>query len=50
MNKLLLAVWLTLATGVVYAACTSNTISQGGRMIFCTTCCDAYGNCNTFCN
>lgn len=49
MNKLIVAVWLTLSASAVFAACTTNTIMQGGRMVVCTSCCDAYGNCNTTC-
>lgn len=49
MSKLIIALWLTLTASAVYAACTTQTISQGGRFVVCTTCCDNYGNCNTTC-
>ena len=49
MSKLLLAIWLVVSAGAVYAGCSTNTVTQGGRMIVCTTCCDAYNNCNTTC-
>ena len=49
MNKVILAVWLTLSASAVYAACTTQTIMQGGRMVVCTSCCDQWGNCNVTC-
>ena len=49
MNKLLIGVWLCLVTTLSYAACSTQTVTMGGRMTVCTTCCDAYNNCNTTC-
>ena len=49
MNKLILAVWLVVSAGAVYAGCSTTTINQGGRMVVCTTCCDQWGNCNVTC-
>lgn len=50
MNKKIIAgVLLSVFATVVYARCTTQTVTQGGRMVICTTCCDPYGNCNTNC-
>jgi len=49
MNKLLFAVWLTLSASAVFAACSTYTVNQGGRMVVCTSCCDQWGNCNVTC-
>ena len=49
MSKLLLAVWLVVSAGAVYAGCSTQTVTMNGKMTVCTTCCDQYGNCNTTC-
>lgn len=38
---------LAVATSV-YAACTTSTVTYGGKMVTCTTCCYG-GNCTTNC-
>jgi hypothetical protein len=48
MKKALIALWILASSTVVYAACSTHTYTQNGRMVTCTTCC--YGNnCNTNC-
>lgn len=49
MSKFIIGVMLSVTALSVYARCTTQTVSQGGRMVVCTSCCDAYGNCNTTC-
>lgn len=49
MKKYLVAIALTVATTVAYAACLTNTIvTPDGKVIMCTTCCYG-GNCTTTC-
>jgi hypothetical protein len=48
--KYLIAIWAIAAAGMAYAGCTSHSYSANGRYVYCTTCCDNAGNCNTFCN
>jgi hypothetical protein len=50
MNKILLAVILSIIAGSAYAACTTNTIFQGTKIVTCMTCCDSNGNCTTSCH
>ncbi len=48
MKKTIIAIWLAASATVTWAACTTHTVFQGGRMVTCTTCC--YGsNCTTNC-
>jgi hypothetical protein len=48
MAKILFAVWAITSSALVYASCTTSTVTYGGRMVTCTTCC--YGGvCNTNC-
>lgn len=35
-------------SAAAYAACSTHTITSGGRMMTCTTCC-YNGNCSTTC-
>lgn len=49
MRKLIVGVLLSITATVVYANCTTSTISMNGKMVICTTCC-TNGMCNTFCN
>jgi hypothetical protein len=49
MKKAIIGVWLSLAVTMVWASCTTHTIMSGGRVVVCTTCCYAYGNCTTNC-
>lgn len=32
------------------AGCNTQTVNIDGKLLFCTTCCDDYGNCFTNCN
>jgi hypothetical protein len=48
--KYLIAIWALASAGLVYANCTSHSYQANGRFVYCTTCCDAAGNCNTYCN
>jgi len=49
MKKLIMGLSLSLVATVVYANCTSQTITMpNGKMMFCQTCC-YNGNCNTTC-
>jgi archaellum component FlaG (FlaF/FlaG flagellin family) len=48
MKKVILAVASLAVAGSVYAACTTQTIIIGGKMMTCTTCCN-FGNCTTTC-
>ena len=44
----MVAVGLLMGPGAALAACQTNTIMVGGRMVICTTCC--YGShCSTQC-
>jgi hypothetical protein len=48
MKKALIAIAIAAAATTAWAACTTHTIMQNGRVITCTTCC--YGsNCTTNC-
>jgi hypothetical protein len=47
--KTLLAIWFITASALVYANCTTQTITYDNKFKTCTTCCDSYGNCNTTC-
>lgn len=49
MNKILVGLVLLVISATAYAACTTHTMSSGGRIVTCTTCCDSTGNCNTNC-
>lgn len=49
MNKILVGLVLLVISATAYAACTTHTYTQGGRIVMCTTCCDNNGNCNTNC-
>jgi len=49
MNKILVGLVLLVISATAYAACTTHTMSSGGRIVMCTTCCDNNGNCNTNC-
>ena len=49
MNKFIIGAWLCLVTTLSYAACSTYTVNQGGRMVVCTSCCDQWGNCNVTC-
>ncbi len=49
MKKLLISLALLVVSITAYAACTTHTYSSGTRIVTCTTCCDANGNCNTNC-
>ena len=49
MKKAIIGVWLGLSVTMVWASCSTHTIISGGRMVVCTTCCYAYGNCTTTC-
>lgn len=40
---------LTLAGSALAYACTSHTIWQNGRLVFCQTCCWTGGSCSTSC-
>lgn len=47
--KKLIAAWLIAVVSTsVWANCSTHTITQGGRMVTCTTCCFG-GNCTTNC-
>lgn len=49
--KYLIAIWAIASASMAYAGCSSHSYQYNGRFVYCTTCCDAYGNnCNTFCN
>lgn len=48
MKKALIAIFVATASTVVWASCTTHTITSNGRMVTCTTCCYG-GNCNTTC-
>ncbi len=48
MKKLIIAVWLATTASLVYANCSTHTITSGGRIVTCTTCCYG-GNCTTNC-
>lgn len=50
MKKFIIATLCVGFATAAYARCTTQSVSQGGRYVVCTTCCDNYGNCNTFCN
>jgi len=49
MKKAILAIYLSTLASMVWASCTTHTITQSnGRMVTCTTCC--YGaSCSTNC-
>lgn len=48
MKKTIVGVYFAMVASVVWASCTTQTVSYNGRLITCTTCC--YGNnCNTTC-
>ena len=48
MKKALIALWIAASSTMVWAACSTHTYTQNGRMVTCTTCC--YGNnCTTNC-
>lgn len=50
MKKILFGLTTLMFAGAVYAACSTHTIMSGGKIVTCTTCCDAYGrNCTTTC-
>lgn len=48
--KYIIAIWAIASASLAYAGCTTHSYSANGRYVMCTTCCDAAGNCNTFCN
>lgn len=49
MKKVIVGLWLSMVATVVYANCTTHTVTtSSGRMVVCTTCCYG-GNCNTNC-
>lgn len=48
MKRFLAALILATTAGAAYAACTTHTFIQGGRMVTCTTCC-SFGHCTTNC-
>lgn len=48
--KYLIALWALTAASLAYATCSNHTYFANGRYVYCTTCCDSAGNCNTFCN
>lgn len=48
MKKFLAAITIALVTTGAWASCTTHTITSGGRMVTCTTCC-YFGNCSTNC-
>jgi hypothetical protein len=47
--KYLIAAWAIASAGLTYAGCTQQSYYANGRYVICTVCCDAAGNCNTFC-
>ena len=48
MKKALIAIWIAATATTTWAACTTNTIFQGNKMVTCTTCC--FGtSCTTNC-
>jgi hypothetical protein len=49
MKKALVAFAGVLFAGVVYANCTTSTVTYGGKMVTCTTCCNGPNNCHTQC-
>jgi hypothetical protein len=48
MKKAIIAIYLSMVASVVFAACTTQTVTYNGRMMTCTTCCFG-NNCNTNC-
>ena len=48
MGKILFVVWALTSSALAYAACTTSTVTYGGRMVTCTTCC-LNGFCSTNC-
>jgi hypothetical protein len=48
MKKVLLGLFFAGVASVAYAQCTTSTVTYGGKMVTCTTCC-YNGNCNTTC-
>lgn len=49
MKKIIMGLCLSAVATLVYANCTTNTVTMpDGRMMFCQTCC-YNGNCNTTC-
>ena len=48
MKKAIVGLVLSVVATVVYANCTTHTISSGGKFVTCQTCC-YYGNCTTTC-
>lgn len=49
MKKALIGLFLAATATAVWANCTTHTIMQNGRIVTCTTCCYAGGNCTTSC-
>ena len=41
---------LTLAGSALAYSCTSHTVWQNGRLVFCQTCCWTSGSCHTSCS
>ena len=48
MKKAIIAIALAAAATATWAACTTHTIMQNGRIVTCTTCCVG-SNCTTTC-
>jgi hypothetical protein len=48
MKKALIGAWLAVTASMVWATCTTNTVTYNGRIVTCTTCC-FNGNCTTNC-
>ena len=49
MKKFLLIVSGLLFCQLVYAACTTQSLMIGDKLIMCIVCCDELGNCVTTC-
>lgn len=48
MKKAIVGLWIFALSTSTWAACSTHTVTQNGRMVTCTTCC--FGpNCNTTC-
>lgn len=48
--KYIIAIWAIASASMAYAGCSSYSYQYNGRFVYCTTCCDTTGNCNTYCN
>lgn len=48
MKKALIGVWLATVASMVWANCTTSTVTYNGKFVVCTTCC-YNGVCNTNC-